>query len=230
MIRRRRVWPRLLADDSSRRGSLCADLRAAGTDRDLSRAARAHRSPTSSMPASSGRPHSSKRRTRCDCPRTARLGARHSSMTLTRADRSIDEIAESFDFLLAVTPINADAAWQEFRSSGFRRAPRFLYRPLTVQVDAGKRKLFSIAFDSFEDPVLLRSLPREAAGARSAAVDDLGARDAAIRRIRPGALWSGGTEIARRPRKKSWSRRRRRREPRPERAARGSARLPCRRA
>lgn len=74
--------------------------------------------------------------------------------TVTRADRSLDEIAESFDFLLAVTPINADAAWDEFRSGRFGRAPRFLYRPLTLQVDAGKRKLFSIAFDSFEDPVL----------------------------------------------------------------------------
>lgn len=72
-----------------------------------------------------------------------------------RADRNIDEIAATFDFLLAVTPINSDAAWFEFEAGGFERAPKFLYRPLTVEVDAEKRKLFSVAFDGFEDPVLL---------------------------------------------------------------------------
>jgi Microtubule-associated tyrosine carboxypeptidase len=73
---------------------------------------------------------------------------------VSRADRSINEIAANFDFLLAVTPINADAAWSEFKASRFRRAPRFRYRPLTIQVDVEKQKLFSIAFDGFEDPVL----------------------------------------------------------------------------
>jgi uncharacterized protein (TIGR02421 family) len=74
---------------------------------------------------------------------------------VSRADRTIDEIASTFDFLLAVTPINSDAAWQEFEANGFQRAPRLLYRPLTVHVARQKRKLFSIAFDHFEDPVLL---------------------------------------------------------------------------
>ncbi|MHA6688662.1 flavohemoglobin expression-modulating QEGLA motif protein [Mesorhizobium sp. A556] len=82
------------------------------------------------------------------------LGRRAFVDAVARADRSVDEIAESFDFLLAVTPINADAAWREFRSGGFRHAPQFLYRPLSVAVEAVKRKLFSIAFDNFEDPVL----------------------------------------------------------------------------
>ena len=61
---------------------------------------------------------------------------------------------QTFDFLLAVTPINAEAAWRDFEASGFQRAPKLLYRPLTVQVDVEKKKLFSIAFDHFEDPVL----------------------------------------------------------------------------
>ena len=89
-----------------------------------------------------------------ELPTHRALGRQAFVDAVTRADRSMDEIAESFDFLLAVTPINADAAWLEFQSGGFQRAPRFLYRPLTVQVGAGKRKLFSIAFDNFEDPVL----------------------------------------------------------------------------
>jgi uncharacterized protein (TIGR02421 family) len=82
------------------------------------------------------------------------LGRRAFVDAVSRADRSIDDIVATFDFLLAVTPINADSAWRDFEASGFKRAPRLLYRPLTVQVDIEKRKLFSIAFDSFEDPVL----------------------------------------------------------------------------
>jgi uncharacterized protein (TIGR02421 family) len=73
-----------------------------------------------------------------------------------RADRTIDDVAASFDFLLAVTPINADAAWQSFEASRFERSPQFLYRPLTLQADVQKRKLFSIDFDHFEDPVLFQ--------------------------------------------------------------------------
>ena len=54
-----------------------------------------------------------------------------------------------------MTPINADAAWREFKASRFERPPELLYRPLTLQADVEKRKLFSIDFDHFEDPVLL---------------------------------------------------------------------------
>lgn len=73
-----------------------------------------------------------------------------------RADRAIDDIAGRFDFLLAVTPINAEAAWAEFKAADFQRAPNFLYRPLTVDVADTKRALFAINLDHFEDPVLSR--------------------------------------------------------------------------
>ncbi|MGH6858887.1 MAG: flavohemoglobin expression-modulating QEGLA motif protein [Phyllobacterium sp.] len=82
------------------------------------------------------------------------LGRRAFVDAVDRADRSIDDIVATFDFLLAVTPINAEAAWHSFKEDGFRQAPRFLYRPLTVRVDVEKKRLFSIAFDHFEDPVL----------------------------------------------------------------------------
>ncbi len=75
---------------------------------------------------------------------------------VSRADRAIDEIAGRFDFLLAVTPINADAAWSAFSEARFERAPHFLYRPLTFEVAATKRALFAITLDHFEDPVLSR--------------------------------------------------------------------------
>ncbi len=82
------------------------------------------------------------------------LGRKAFIDAVVRTDRCIDEVASTFDFLLAVTPINAEAAWNEFAASGFDRAPRFLYRPLTLQVEAAKRKLFSIPYEHLEDPVL----------------------------------------------------------------------------
>ncbi|MEB2848491.1 flavohemoglobin expression-modulating QEGLA motif protein [Endobacterium cereale] len=80
------------------------------------------------------------------------LGRRAFVDAVTRVDRSIDEVASSFDFLLAVTPINAEAAFEAFRANGDH--PAFLYRPLTVQIESAKRKLYSISFDHLEDPVL----------------------------------------------------------------------------
>ncbi|MGF9566094.1 flavohemoglobin expression-modulating QEGLA motif protein [Neorhizobium sp. BT27B] len=86
-------------------------------------------------------------------PKTHRaLGRKAFVDAVTRVDRSIDEVASAFDFLLAVTPINAEAAYETFKASGER--PAFLYRPLTLQIEAAKRKLYSISFDHLEDPVL----------------------------------------------------------------------------
>ncbi|KQV41469.1 hypothetical protein ASE37_19615 [Rhizobium sp. Root268] len=84
------------------------------------------------------------------------LGRRIFTDAVTRADRAMDDIAASFDFLLAVTPINAEKAFEEFRASGFDHAPILLYRPLAIDIAARKKALFSIALDRFEDPVLER--------------------------------------------------------------------------
>lgn len=82
------------------------------------------------------------------------LGRKAFVDAVTRADRSIDDIASSFDFLLSVTPINARKAFADFKEANFEDAPHFLYRPLGVDVEEQKRKLYSVAFDHLEDPVL----------------------------------------------------------------------------
>ncbi|MBB3809714.1 flavohemoglobin expression-modulating QEGLA motif protein [Pseudochelatococcus contaminans] len=71
-----------------------------------------------------------------------------------RLDRSIDDIVSSFDFLPTLTPINAGQAWTEFRKSLYREPPRFYYRPLAVDIEAQKRKLYAVSFEHLEDPVL----------------------------------------------------------------------------
>lgn len=84
------------------------------------------------------------------------LGRRLFVKAVQRVDEKFDEICRSFDFLMAVTPINTQAAWAAFHDSGFDNTPRFLYRPLAVDVDREKRRLFGISFEQLEDPVLVK--------------------------------------------------------------------------
>ncbi len=88
------------------------------------------------------------------------LGRRAFIEAVGRADRGLDKVASSFDFLLALTPINSEAAWAEFKAHDFKAAPTFLYRPLEIEVGAEKRKLYAVSLDHLEDP-LLRDLLSE---------------------------------------------------------------------
>ena len=91
---------------------------------------------------------------RSEVPSHRALGRRLFVEAVRRLDPRIDEVASSFDFLLAVTPINADIAWHDFRASGFQRAPRLLYRPLALEIDVEKRRLHAMSFANLEDPLL----------------------------------------------------------------------------
>lgn len=82
------------------------------------------------------------------------LGRKAFIDAVKRLDRSIDDIVATFDFLPALTPINAGQAWREFSKNGFTEPPTFYYRPLGVDVEAQKRKLYAAAFEHLEDPVL----------------------------------------------------------------------------
>ena len=70
------------------------------------------------------------------------------------ADRKLDSIARSFDFLLSVSPINTLDAMQLFFEQGEDRPPEFRYRPLTSDPDVAKRELYAIDLSLLEDPVL----------------------------------------------------------------------------
>lgn len=86
------------------------------------------------------------------------LGRRAYIDAVARADRAIDQVASAFDFLLAVTPINAEPAWLDFKANRFDRVPVLLYRPLEFEIAAQKRKLYAISLDHLEDPLLIRLL------------------------------------------------------------------------
>ena len=72
------------------------------------------------------------------------------------ADAKLGRIASSFDFLLSVSPINTTAALEKFVADGEQVMPSFRYRPLTVDPDAVKRRLYRLDFARLEDPLLER--------------------------------------------------------------------------
>ena len=74
------------------------------------------------------------------------------------ADKKLDGLARSFDFLLSISPINTIDARQRFFEAGEQRPPEFRYRPLTVDPDLAKRDLYDIDLSILEDLLLERLL------------------------------------------------------------------------
>jgi len=74
------------------------------------------------------------------------------------ADKKLDKVARSFDFLLSVSPINTREAMERFFAEGEYEAPKFRYRPLTVDPDVAKRDLYAVDLSIIEDPLLERLL------------------------------------------------------------------------
>ena len=69
-------------------------------------------------------------------------------------DHQLAAIDRSFDLLLQATPVNAEAAWHDFRRRRFSEPPVFYYRPLTLDPLLLKRQLYSIPVEQIEDPTL----------------------------------------------------------------------------
>jgi len=88
-------------------------------------------------------------------PRSHRaLGRRSFIAAAHTVDRKLLRISTSFDFLLSVSPINSEQAYDQFKADKFSAAPLFRYRPLTVDPDLAKRALYAIDLRRVEDPVL----------------------------------------------------------------------------
>ena len=71
-----------------------------------------------------------------------------------KIDRELVEISDSFPFLMLATATNDEAAYEAFVASKFQRAPTFEYRPLPVDPERLKRRLFNLRIDEVEDPTL----------------------------------------------------------------------------
>jgi len=82
------------------------------------------------------------------------LGPRSLVKLVWKVDRELAGITEEFDFLLSVTPINAEQAWNNFRRMRYSIEPRFVYRPLQTDPALLKRQLYRIPIENVEDPAL----------------------------------------------------------------------------
>jgi uncharacterized protein (TIGR02421 family) len=92
-----------------------------------------------------------------DVPSSHRALGRRSFIDAARSvDRKLLRISTSFDFLLSVSPINSEQAFEQFKADKEEKAPLFRYRPLTVDPDLSKRSLYAIDLRRVEDPVIER--------------------------------------------------------------------------
>jgi len=82
------------------------------------------------------------------------LGRRTFLDAASKVDSALNQICGQFDFLMSVTPINTDQAYEAFQDSDYEKVPTFRYRPLAVDPDQTKRELYNIDFRAIEDPVL----------------------------------------------------------------------------
>ncbi len=87
-------------------------------------------------------------------PNYQALGRRAVVKAVWEIDNQLSEISNSFDFLLNVTPINTESAWNKFKQSHFEKSPVLYYRPLPVSPPLIKRKLYDIRIEKVEDPTL----------------------------------------------------------------------------
>lgn len=82
------------------------------------------------------------------------LGRRAVVRAVHLADHALADVAEAFDLLLSVTPVNADSAYRSFVRSRTSKPPRFQYRPIAVDPSSLKRRLFNTRIERVEDPTL----------------------------------------------------------------------------
>lgn len=84
------------------------------------------------------------------------LGRKAVVKAVWETDRRLAEVGNQFDYLLQLTPVNANDAFEQFRRSNFERVPEFHYRPLPVDTGLLKRQLYNIPIERVEDPALER--------------------------------------------------------------------------
>ena len=82
------------------------------------------------------------------------LGRRAMVKAVWNADAELSALNETFNYLLAVTPVNAEQAFVEFKENRFESEPVFHYRLLAIDPEDLKRRLYSISFERIEDPTM----------------------------------------------------------------------------
>lgn len=69
-------------------------------------------------------------------------------------DDRLGHYSNMFDFLLLVTPINTDEAWEEFKKSKYSKRPAFHYRPMPIDPELIKRAIYNLPIEEISDPTI----------------------------------------------------------------------------
>jgi uncharacterized protein (TIGR02421 family) len=114
---------------------------------------------------------------------------------MSRAGREVDqqlcEISQSFEFLLHSTPVNSEAAWDEFAASRYRQLPTLYYRPLPYHPMLIKRELYSIPLEHVEDSTLAQLFEQKQ--------DELGQQLDALKHIGTSAYFYDSLQLHGKP-------------------------------
>ena len=114
------------------------------------------------------------------------LGRRVPVRAVWEIDEQLARIDDAFRFLLAVTPVNVEAAWRDWKDSNFERTPIFHYRWLSSDPDLLKRELYDIRVERVEDPTWRTCF---------ATTRRIGAPDHDVRRPRYATLLPGSLQV-----------------------------------
>src|SRR5690606_28627042 len=82
------------------------------------------------------------------------LGTTSLRKNVFEIDDELGNYSNLFDFLLLVTPINVDDAWLAFQKSNYSKPPTFHYRPMPIDPELVKRKLYNLPIEEISDPTL----------------------------------------------------------------------------
>jgi len=82
------------------------------------------------------------------------LGTTELDDSVWEIDDKLAEYSNQFDFLLLVTPINAQEEWETFAKARYRKDPAFHYRPMPIDPELIKRKLYNLPIEDIHDPTI----------------------------------------------------------------------------
>ncbi len=68
-----------------------------------------------------------------------------------KIDKKLYTLAKNFEILNFVNPINIEAAKKKFFKSGYRENPEFIYKQLSIDAFAFKRKLYNLPLENIND-------------------------------------------------------------------------------
>ncbi len=69
-------------------------------------------------------------------------------------DACFSELLGRIDFLLRVSPVNENEAWEIFQKDNYKKTPKFNYRLVSLDPELEKRRIFNVPMEQVKDPTI----------------------------------------------------------------------------